>query len=312
MSGYIPAPLCGRQRRHFDLIVLSLFLFLAAPAFAGTGAEFLVSPAKPDALANKPLYLSVLTSTELELSRFPAGRDGEPLQDGRISIGSDNHLADTIQIYDIPITATLYPDLYVRLDLPFVSRDVKTASGSTGETGLGDMDLTFKLRMELEEATELFYLFSARIPTGDGDRGLGSGTYDLSIAQKLSTWFGDYRTTFMAGVTVPMSHGTVLGSNIKLNPTISYMAAAERTLFRPGLWFGLKAAGQHIFNSRVNDVYQANDLTTLDIIPEVKFHPARGLEVRAALLLPAYTAYGLPGAGNSRGVVLSLGIAKAF
>jgi len=312
MSGYPLYPLSKKRRHSMGALVFSLCLLLAPSVFAGQGAAYLVSPSEPDAIAYKPLYLSVLTSTELGLSPPLAGSIAQTPAVGRFTIGSDNYLSGKVRIFDLPVTAAIYPDLYVQLNLPWVSRDVKTASGTSSKSGLGDIDLSLKLRMDLGESTETYYLLDARLPTGDKDQGLGSGSYDISVAQKLVTWFGAYRSTFMAGVTAPLSHVTVVDSTVKLSPTVSYMAAAERSLLKPNLWFGIKMAGEHVFNSRLDGVYQPNGLTTVDVIPETTYYLANGLRLRGALLLPVYTSYVLPGAENSRGVVVNLGVSKTF
>jgi hypothetical protein len=255
----------------------------------------------------------VLTATELDLSRKTAREKSMLPPVGHVSVGIDSYFSEELQIYNIPLSTTLYPDLLLQADLPLVSRSVDSLVGTKSETGIGDINISFKLRMDLAEKTEMFYLFSTRLPTGSDEKALGNGSmYDLTLAEKLVTWFGDYRSTFMAGISVPMLHAKLDGHDIKHNPTLSCMAAVEHSYFKPGFWLGVKVAGQYIFNSRLDGVYQHNSLATIDVIPEVTYYLTDALKLHSALFMPAYTNYDLPGADNKRGVVLNVGATLLF
>lgn len=294
-------------------IATSLIVLLAHAASADTmGAARLVAPAKADAIASPVVFRTIQTSTEADNLKLLLKPDGTSLH---TTIGIDTYLSDRVKLYDIPISHAFTPDLYAQINLPLVTAGFDaTGGGSDTETGIGDISLSLKLRTDIEELFELYYIFAAKFPSGDADNGLGTGSYEFSYTQKLIKWFGNYRATFMAGINIPppLDNTSILGSRVEYGPTVSYMAAVERPLFSPNLIFGLRAAGLHAFNSRINKTHQLNSLTTLDIIPEVRYYTSNNAGFHLGVIVPAITAYELPGAANSRDVMINLALFKAF
>jgi hypothetical protein len=124
--------------------------------------------------------------------------------------------------------------------------------------------------------------------------------------------FGNYRTTLMAGLTVPPPFDfNVKGSSVVYAPTITCMAATERTI-PSGLGFGIKATGLHVFDSRINSELQKNAVTAVDIIPEVSYRISDRLRIQGGIIVPILTIYDLPGAENKRDVAFNLGLHSFF
>lgn len=302
----------GKYHASAAVATCLMVLFAHTACADTTGAAKLVAPAKADTIASPVVFRTIQTSTEADNLKLPLKPDGTSLH---TTIGIDTYLGGRVKLYDIPVSYAFTPDLYARLDLPIATAGFDAAGGgSDTETGIGDISLSLKLRTDIEELFELYYILAAKFPSGDADKGLGTGSYEFSYTQKLIKWFGDYRATFMAGISIPppVDNTSILGSKVEYGPTLSYMAAVERTLFSPNLIFGLRAAGLHAFNSRINKTHQLNSLTTLDIIPEVIYYTSNNAGFHLGVIVPAITAYELPGAANSRDAIINLAVFKAF
>lgn len=76
-------------------------------------------------------------------------------------------------------------------------------SESDSQSGVGDTTLTagYIVRQETENAPLVRPLLYAKLPTGDADRGLGTGAFDfgagLSLAKGFGNWFTYAETTYI-------------------------------------------------------------------------------------------------------------------
>lgn len=297
------------------LSLIAVVFLLAAQLAAGEAnagsASGIVAPGRADFIASPLTFRTIQTTTEADNAALFADQTANAL---RVRTGLDTYLGRKIQLYDVPVLVAFNPDMQVQLNVPLVT--ASTSSFPTGggtETGIGDVRLSFKFRTDIESPLESYYIFTLKLPTGNQDLGLGTGSYDLAFTHKSIATFGSYRTTFMAGVTLPLgSKVTVAGDSVDYAPTVAYMVATERDSSRKGLHYCLKAAGFHAFTTKVNTVSQHNGLTTLDIIPEVSYQLSTKRSVRGGLILPLITSYDLPGASNTRAPSLNLAFFQSF
>lgn len=293
--------------RFLAVVTISLLALNAHSASAENVAANLVAPARADAIASPLTFRTIQTSTETENSALFLTPNATQF---RTRVGIDTYIGSRNKLYDLPLSLAFSPDLQAQLNIPVVSAE--TGSSST-ETGMGDIRLSIKFRADMDKLFESYYIFTAKFPSGDPESGLGTGSYDFSFTHKTIVMLGNYRTTFMAGVTIPPPTSiTVLGSNVEYAPTISYMAATERTLSSTDLRFCIKAAGMHAFNSRINSELQKNAVTTLDIIPEVAYRFSGSASLNAGIIVPLVTLYELPGASNRRDPIINLSVYKSF
>lgn len=290
--------------------------------FQQQNAAAVVAPQNATKTVATPVFTNVQSTTELDDTRTAAAASEEgktltpsQVQDGRklpkAYIGFDSYFSEHENIYNIPLAYSFFTDIYTQLNIPIVSAKYNMAGASTDNTGIGDVNLTVKHVWGTEDEIEIYSLGTIGFPTGDADKGLGSGAYVLSLTEKAVKRFGDYRCTVMGGVNLPLNEPTILGSKVEYTTSLSYMAAVERSLFLPALTIGVRAAGIHAWESKIDGAGASNGLTTLDIVPEIRYAASYRTALRLAVFVPVVTEYDLPGS-SSRDVIVNFGIVKSF
>lgn len=292
-----------------------------------TPTAVVVTPSNPATIATteSPVYSTVQTTTELDNSilEFPASetpsssaqsQPGTVAVTPQIGIGFDAVMSDRLKTYTIPVSYLFSRTLGIQATLPIVTAKTDRVGGGTRtETGVGDFSLTVKHRFGSERAAAAFFtLLTAKFATGSADKGLGTGTYDIALTEKVIKRFGEYRGTLMAGITQPLNKPTILGSEVEYGTTLSYMAAVEHTIGFSDLWFGVRAAGMHAFQTKIDGLRQGNSLTTLDISPEFSYYFKRNASINLGVIVPVITDYALDGGHNGRDVAVKFGISSMF
>ncbi|MEI6209709.1 MAG: hypothetical protein WCP20_23235 [Desulfuromonadales bacterium] len=270
-------------------------VILAAPAAAVPD-----KPASSDSAAPQPGDKQS-KSTDTKPKRIPLG------------IGLESTFIDDRQSFIIPLQLTIAHDLYVDFIIPILTaRRMDSDGEARSKTGVGDMSLTVKHRWGDEKSIELFSLLTVKLGSGEAEKGLGTGSYDISVTEKVIHRFGSYRLSMMGGVTQPLNRANIYGNKVEYGTLISYMGGVEREFFLPELWFGLRTAGLSVFETRIDGVSQNNSLTTLDVIPEIRYYTATHTALQLSVTVPAYTRYSLPGGTNNRDIAYSFGTYQAF
>lgn len=224
-------------------------------------------------------------------------------------------MSKDLQIYTVPFSYAINRNFAVQVNLPVVNAkfDDNNDGIKSSNVGIGDVSLTFKHRIGSENSSAaLFTLVTAKFASGEASKGLGTGTYDLSLTEKVVKRFGDFRTIIMAGVTQPLNTPDILGSKVEYGTTISFMGAVEHTLIIPDLWFGVRAEGLHSFESKIDNIAMGNALTTLDMVPEFRYYFKRNASLNLGASIPVFTDYGLKGGSNNRDVAASFGVSMMF
>ena len=288
--------------------------FLGAPRVADMKAE-------TTATTYAPVFKGIQTSTELDNASGIAqpveapGAVSSAKSGPKIGIGIDALMSNDLQIYTIPLSYAINRNFAVQVNLPVVTAkfDDNNDGISNSNTGIGDVSLTLKHRIGSEnDLAALFSLVTAKFPSGDANKGLGTGTYDITLTEKVIKRFGDFRGTIMLGVTQPLNDPTIQGSKVEYGTTVAYMAALEHTFFLPDLWFGVRAEGLHALETRIDGIAQGNALTTLDLVPEFKYFFKRRASVNLGVNFPVYTDYALKGGSSTREVSASFGVSMMF
>lgn len=264
----------------------------------------LVSPARADSLASPLTFRTIQTKTEPEVSETPSTS---------WSVGLDSYFRSGYQLYDVPASYAFNRDLQLQLDIPMVSTDAAYASDRKTGLQLGDIQVSVKYRTDVDTDYEAYFILTSRLPSGNAESGAGLGSYDFSFTHKSIFKWGGYRTTFMAGVTIPPPFDFYIADNsVVYSPSLAYMAATERPISSTGFSFGLKAAGVHAVGSRINSELQKNRLTSLDLIPEVTYRMSDRGSIAAGIIVPVVTIYELPGAANKRDTTFNLSVFSYF
>jgi hypothetical protein len=251
-----------------------------------------------------PVATIIQNNTELGTTRA-VGPTGKQY---RASIGLDNYFSANSQLYAVPMSYSFSPDFYINLTTPIVSMQ---DNDGTKNTGIGDISFTGKYRLGSEETLEIQSLLTIKFATGDAGKNLGTGSYDGSITEKLIKRFDKYRFTLMGGVTQAFNEPIIKGNKVTYGTQMSYMAAAEANMVMPELWFGIRASGINNLNNVVDGYMINDDITTVDITPEVKYFMSNGAALSLSVIIPTYTRYKISGA-KDREVTANFGVFKAF
>lgn len=322
-------------------------LSLAASAtvnFGFSGGTPTVSPNAGGTIATTvaPVFIGVQTSTEMDTTRsFSQAAEAAPAtaesssgvaqpveapgtakqatkSNPRIGIGIDTLWSKDLKIYTVPLSYTINRNFAVQVNLPVVTSKFDATNDGVSNprttTGIGDVGLTLKHRIGSENGIgALFSIVTAKFPSGDANKGHGTGTYDIALTEKIIKRFGGLRATLMAGVTQPLNDPIILGSKVEYGTTLSYMAALEHTIGLPDLWFGVRAEGLHAFESKVAGLAQGDALTTLDVAPEFKFYYKRYTSINIGATIPVVTEYAPPGGSSkTREVSFNFGVSTMF
>ena len=132
------------------------------------------------------------------------------------------------------------------------------------------------------------------------------------MTEKVIKKIGNYRATLMAGITQPLNNPTILGSKVKYGTNLSYMAALEHTVGFSDLWIGARIQGLHAFETRIDGIALGNALTTLDVVPELRYYFKRNSSVCLAVVIPVITDYELSTGSDTRVVAANVGISTRF
>ena len=147
---------------HFTVVAaLCLIVLSAQESYAATAADF-VAPARADSIASPLTFRTIQTSLEAVDTATPF----------RHRAGMDTYISSGLTLIDLPVSYAVSPDLQTQLNIPLV------AVGSTPDTGRGDVRLSLKYRVDMDESFETYYILTAKFPSGDQDKGLGTGAYD--------------------------------------------------------------------------------------------------------------------------------------
>jgi hypothetical protein len=311
---------------------LSLAAASATVNFGFSGGTSPVVPIQPGTTISTapPLFKSIQASTELgtvqsatssttavaqPTETAPGAAPQQSVKSSpKIGIGIDTLSSDKLKIYTIPLSYTINHKFSVQANLPIVTATIDDITGtSSNNTGIGDVNFTLKHFMgDEDEAAAFFTLLTTKFASGDANKGLGTGTYDIALTEKVIKRFGAFRGSLMAGIIQPLNTPTILGSQVEYGTTLSYMASVEHTVILPNLWLGVRTEGFHSFETKIDRIAQGNALTTLDVAPQLRYFFKRQGSVSLGVNIPVYTSYALAGGSNTRDVSVSFGISMMF
>ena len=311
---------------------LSLAAATATVNFGFSGGGTVVVPVQAGTTVGTapPIFTAIQASTELGTAQNASSTTtavAQPTETApgvapqqtvksspKIGVGIDTLSSDRLKIYTIPLSYTINHNFSVQANLPIVTATIDDPAGtSTTNTGIGDVNFTLKHFMgDEDEAAAFFTLLTTKFASGDADKGLGTGTYDIALTEKVIKRFGAFRGSLMAGIIQPLNTPTILNSKVEYGTTLSYMASLEHPVILPNLWFGVRTEGFHSFETKIDRIAQGNALTTLDVAPQLRYFYKRQGSVNLGVNIPVYTDYALAGGTNRRDVSVSFGLSMMF
>lgn len=105
-----------------------------------------------------------------------------------------------------------------------------TASSTVTEAGLGDINLSagWTLLQDDEHTPKLRPTFYLKLPSGDRDRGLGTGTIEAGPGLSVSKWLGDFQLFAEAAYILQDSNAVYAGKNYLSYSAGGGMQATDR------------------------------------------------------------------------------------
>lgn len=309
----------------------TLALLLAAPLGANAGSASLTvnipgfgshssgshDIATTPIIVASPVFTTIQNNTEM-ISQPEATAEAQPGATAAAvppiaTFGIDNYISKDVKIYNLPASWSITPDLQLKLDLPIVTAVSYTFPGGDKreKTGLGDISLSAKYRLGSEDTLESHTLITSKFASGDHKKGLGTGSYDISVTEKLIKRIADLRITLMGGINQPLNKPDFYGYKVSYGTTLSYMLGVEHKVVWPEFWLGLRTAGMHAFDGKLDGITQNNAITTLDIIPEAKYYLTKGFATVLGVSVPVLTKHG-DSNKNDRDVMVNFGFFKSF
>lgn len=252
---------------------------------------------------------AVLTNTTGTAAKFA---DNGVSQEKEKTIGFDLIIADQRKDLAIPLSYGLPLQLMggdeflnLSADIPFSMVDTGTGSD---ETGLGDSVLGAEYYVE-HNSIILKTAINWKLPTGDQEVGLGSGSNDIAVSfsgRKRQDQIG-YNALFAYSLN---GEGEAFGVTIDYGNTITISAGGEYNV-KPDLWL---AADLTYINQDSSSGGLAG-LTTIDLIPSASYRFMEDKDVIFRLMIPVTESLvdGLPGQPTpKRDVTFSIGLSSEF
>ena len=271
--------------------------------------ESITSPVNPERrIVTNTTYTTVQSSTDIPL---PAGFPLPLVPAGTVRLGLDSYFSDKQQIFNLPLGYSFTDNLYAELVLPVGTVYHQNGTGAWLSDGsIGDVALSGRYVLGSGNLG-LGSTLTMQFPSGDPEKGLGTGTYDLSLTEKVVYRRGLFLFTGLLGYTYRMGAPTIYGQSVTFGDTFAWMVSGHLQAWLDRLWVGLKVCGTITSPSKIQGAGQGDGLTTVDLVPEMKFFFTKSSAVTAGVMIPVATRYDVPGR-DDREVVGNIGLFTLF
>lgn len=268
-----------------------------------------VVPQNPqDKITTDTVKATVQTTTDLQTST------GAAVSAGTGSVGFDSTISDKKKIFNLPIGYSISDRTAIAVTLPLAM--VEYTNPLTGETekntSIGDVSLTLKQRFGDEKELEYQALLSTKLVTGDKEKGLGTGAYDIGITGKIIKRIDTHRFTGMLGYTKSVTKPTIAEQEISYGDRYAWMAAYDYNVAKLlRIWISAKLSGTIMKETDINGLPQNDKLVTVDFSPEIRYFFSENRAISLGVNIPVSTKYDVLNA-ESRGVSVNFGIFSLF
>ena len=243
-----------------------------------------------------------------------------PKVEGTVEAGFQSLYSPHVQIYNIPLSYAFTDNLKMELNVPYVNK--KLNGEYTGKelsaNGLGDASVGAKYRYGDIRKIQGMTSFYLKLPTGENKQfkdgqeqlALGTGSYDFTINQNVTGFFGNVMVIANVGYTFnTKSDYTEInnwGANVKYENRAGnvfyYLAGAEYYTPVRKLVAYMNVAGIMMGRSHISETYSGwpslnrdedkkDSLQTLDIIAGVKYMLTENTGLRLGFVAPLLTRY---------------------
>jgi hypothetical protein len=252
---------------------------------------------------------AVLTNTSGTSAKFA---DKGISHEEQKSIGIDLIVADQRKDLAVPLSYGLPMQLMggdeflnLSADIPFSMVDTGTGSD---ETGLGDAVLGAEYYFE-RKSIILKTAINWKLPTGDQETGLGSGSNDIAFS------FSGRKRQDQIGYNALIAYslngeGEAFGFTIDYGNTLTLSAGGEYKI-KPDLWLAADLA----YINQDSSSGGISGLSTIDLIPSASYRFMEDKDVIFRLMIPVSESLvdGLPGQPKpDRDIAFSIGLSSEF
>ena len=188
----------------------------------------------------------------------------------------------------------------------------KPAGDTETNSSIGDVSITLKQRFGDGNKLEFQSLLTAKLITGDKEKGLGTGAYDLGITGKIIKRMDIHRFTGMLGYTHSQNKPTIAGQEISYGDKWAWMAAYDYNIAKLlRIWLSAKLSGTVMQETNIDGAPQNDKLTTVDFSPEIRYFFSENRALNFGVNVPVSTKYDVENA-ESRGFSVSFGFFSLF
>lgn len=230
------------------------------------------------------------------------------------TVGFDAVTSENADVYAIPLSygmpiGLLGGEEFINFsaDLPYVNLE-----GPLGnENGLGDIRVGSEYFVE-KEGIIFKGSFDVKLPTGDEEVGLGSGSTDLGFAVSGRQRIDNIGFNATAGYII-RGEGEVLGADIDYGNVINLVGGGEYQV-KPAFWVGANLALVRIGTSDSSG-FETDGLQTIDLIPNASYRINTDMTVMLDIIYPLSESVvdgDAPGDAPDRELSMSFGITSEF
>ncbi|TWI75377.1 uncharacterized protein DUF1566 [Desulfobotulus alkaliphilus] len=277
-------------KSFFILCVAGILTLSAGESLAGTthvpftARGFLLE--EPRLLDNRvyqdTTFITTQTRTDLDTP------SGAPPESGAKGVGVTTLFGKNTKVVGLPLSYQIHRYFSLKADIPWYESEPPDGKK---ESGLGDISTTLRMQLGSSRLLSNTYL-SVKLPTGDEEKSLGSGSYDISLTQKFILRLWDFRFTGMMGYTHRME-ADIMGFNVDYGDRIAFMAALEYALIGNRLWVGIKGSGLAAAETKIEGKGQTDSFTTFDAGPEIRYFLPfmEGTAIQLGAMFPVATSF---------------------
>lgn len=201
------------------------------------------------------------------------------------SVGLELVVAEDTEIYSVPLSYGVPMGLLggeeflnISMDLPYISTETSVGD----ESGIGDIAVAAEYYIE-RESTILKAQINYKMPTGDEEKGLGSGSNDVGFGVTGRKRVGQFGFNSTVGYII-RGEAEINNIDIEYGNIVSLLAGTEYRL-QPTIWLGVNLAYVREGTSD-HSGFEENGLQTLDVIPNVTYQFNEKINVTADLIYP--------------------------
>ncbi len=230
------------------------------------------------------------------------------------SVGIELILSEDKEVYSLPLSYGLPMTLLggeeflnLSADIPYIQ--VETPIGD--ESGVGDVAVAAEYYIERDSAI-LKAQINYKMPTGDKEKGLGSGSNDVGFAMTGRMRMGQMGFNSTIGYII-RGDATIFNSDIEYGNIFSLMAGTEYRV-HPAIWVGANLA--YVREDTTESAGFVQDgLQTLDLIPNVSYRLNKKMNFTADLIYPLQESVvdgDFPSSEPDREISFSVGFNSEF